>query len=190
MIVVFGASGNTGGVAARSLLERGESVRVVGRSAERLAALGKLGADVVEADLQKAEDVRRALSGAQAAYLLIPPNLGAADYRAYQGAVARSLLEGLQGSQCRSVVLLSSVGAEHEAGTGPIVGLHRLEKALGRLDNTVVLSIRAGFFMENFFMNLPTIRDNGILPAPAPPEAPLTLIAAPDIGARRCPAPR
>jgi uncharacterized protein YbjT (DUF2867 family) len=183
MIVVFGASGNTGGAASRSLLARGESVRAVGRSRERLSALAELGAEVVEADLQNASDVRRALGGADAAYLIIPPNMGAPDFRAYQGTVARSLVEGLEGSDCQSVVLLSSMGAEHEAGTGPIVGLHRLEKSLASIKDTGVLSLRAGYFMENFFMNLQMIEAQGILAAPAPAEAPLTLIAAPDIGA-------
>jgi uncharacterized protein YbjT (DUF2867 family) len=183
MIVVFGASGNTGNAAAKSLLARGESVRAVGRSRERLSALGRLGAEVVEADLEKAADVRRALGGAQAAYWLIPPNPGAPDFRAYQAAVTRSLIEGIQGSGCQAVVLLSSLGAQHEAGTGPIVGLCHLEKALARVPDTRVLSLRAGYFMENFFMNLQTIRSQGVLAAPAPAEAPLSLIAAPDIGA-------
>ena len=158
MIVVFGASGNTGGAASRSLLARGKSVRAVGRSRERLSALAELGAEVVEADLQNASDVRRALGGADAAYLIIPPNMGAPDFRAYQGTVARSLVEGLEGSDCQSVVLLSSMGAEHEAGTGPIVGLHRLEKSLASIKDTGVLSLRAGYFMENFFMAIPGYR--------------------------------
>jgi uncharacterized protein YbjT (DUF2867 family) len=165
------------------LLARGERVRVVGRNRGRLSALAALGAEVLEADLQSGADVRRALGGTDAAYLLIPPNLGAPDFPAYQGAVAQSLSEGLEGSGCRSVVLLSSMGAEHEAGTGPVVGLHRLERSLARLQDICVLSLRAGYFMENFFMNLPMIQTQGVLAAPAPAEAPLALIAAADIGA-------
>ena len=49
MYVVLGATGNTGSVAAKTLLERGEKVRVVGRDAGRLAQLTQLGAESVAA---------------------------------------------------------------------------------------------------------------------------------------------
>ena len=38
MYVVLGATGNTGSMAAKKLLERGEKVRVVGRDAAKLAS--------------------------------------------------------------------------------------------------------------------------------------------------------
>ena len=43
MYVVMGATGNTGSVAARKLLERGEKVRAVGRDAGKLAQMFPLG---------------------------------------------------------------------------------------------------------------------------------------------------
>ena len=42
MIAIMGASGNTGMRIARLLLEGGEKVRALGRSAERLAPLQEL----------------------------------------------------------------------------------------------------------------------------------------------------
>ena len=45
MIVVLGATGNTGSVVAQRLLDAGESVRVVSRSRERLQPLVDAGAE-------------------------------------------------------------------------------------------------------------------------------------------------
>ena len=42
--VVLGATGNTGQVVAEEVLKDGQSVRVVGRSADKLAKLTELGA--------------------------------------------------------------------------------------------------------------------------------------------------
>jgi uncharacterized protein YbjT (DUF2867 family) len=103
------------------------------------------------------------------------------DFRAYQKRVTRSVVDALASSKCRKVAILSSMGAEHAAGTGPIVGLHELEQGLRGLAIDV-LAIRAGFFMENMLTNIGLIRGQGVLGAPAPAEAPMTLIASHDIG--------
>jgi uncharacterized protein YbjT (DUF2867 family) len=182
MIVIFGATGNTGGEAAQKLLADKYKVRVVGRSRDKLRKLSNLGAEAVEADLANSNDVGRALEGATVAYLLIPPNMAVADFRAHQQLVTKSLVTALTASKCRKVVLLSSLGAEHASGTGPVVGLYELEQQLKQIRNLDVLSIRAGYFMENFLGNIQMIISKGIFGAPAPAEAPLSLIAAADIG--------
>jgi uncharacterized protein YbjT (DUF2867 family) len=182
MIVVFGATGRTGGEAARALSERGTKVRWVVRSAARLSALGDEAVDGFVADLEDAGAVERALTGAESAYLLIPPNFGVDDFRGYQRRCVTSLSEGLRRSGVEYVVLLSSLGADHPAGTGPIVGLHELEQELRGIAGLNVLSVRAGYFMENFLMNVGMVRSMGILGTPAPADAPMALIAAADIG--------
>ncbi len=183
MIVIFGATGNTGSVAARELLGKGSRLRVVGRSRQRLASLEKHGAQAVEADLEDGASVRRALEGAEAAYVLIPPNFAAADFRAYQDRVARIIGDAVEASGCPRVVMLSSLGAQHSQGTGPIVGLYQLEKTLRALESVEVLAIRAGYFMENFLTDVGAVKEQGVLAAPGPADAPLSLIAAADIGA-------
>lgn len=182
MIAIFGATGNTGGEAARQLLVNSRPVRVIGRQKSRLADLAKAGGEAVQADLESPEDVARALDGVEAAYLMIPPNFAVEDFRAYQKLVARNMSSAVRGSHCRKVVVLSSLGAQHPSGTGPIVGLYELEQQLRAVPGLDVLSIRAGFFMENFLGNVDMVRSMGVLGAPAPAEAPLYLIAAADIG--------
>lgn len=182
MIVIFGATGNTGGEAARQLLAGKHQVRVIGRSVSKLERLKELGAEVVEADVESLADAKRALEGATVAYLLIPPNMAVADFREYQRRVVKNLVEAVAASSCRKVVLLSSLGANHPSGTGPIVGLHEFEQQLKLVAGLNVLSIRAGYFMENFLGNVGMVKAMRIFGAPAPAEASLSLIAAADIG--------
>ena len=182
MHVIFGVTGKTGGVAARALAADGRKVRGVGRNAERLRPFVELGIEATTADVEDAASVQRALTEAEAAYLLIPPNLVVDDFRAYQRRAGEALAEGVRQASIRHVVFLSSLGAEHPAGTGPIVGLHELEQRLRHIPHLNVLSIRAGFFMENLLMQIDTLRSMGVLGSPAPGAAPLALIAAADIG--------
>jgi uncharacterized protein YbjT (DUF2867 family) len=182
MIVVFGSTGNTGKVATEALVERGEPVRAVGRNRAKLEPLAKLGAEPWTLDLEDAESVTRALQGARSAYLLIPPNLAIEDFVAYQGRVIEALVHGVREARVGHVVVLSSLGADHAQGTGPIVGLYRLEQALRTLPGLNALFVRAGSFMENFLLNVGLIQTRGINGSAAPPDAPMELIATADIG--------
>jgi uncharacterized protein YbjT (DUF2867 family) len=182
MITVFGASGNTGGAAAAHLLKSGKKVRVVGRRREKLAALVKAGAESCVGDIEDARFVREALSGAEAAYLLVPPNMATDDFRAYQKRVVDALGSGIEAAGVRHVVLLSSIGAHHSEGTGPIVALHEFEERLKKMGGCHALFLRAGFFMENVFMGLGSIKAQGIYGGPMPAEAAVQMIAAADIG--------
>jgi uncharacterized protein YbjT (DUF2867 family) len=182
MITVFGASGNTGGAAAAHLLKSGKKVRAVGRQREKLAKLMAAGAEGCVGDIEDAAFVREALGNAEAAYLLIPPNMATDDFRAYQGRVSDALLAGIRANGVRHAVLLSSIGAHHAEGTGPIVALHHFEKRLMELPGLDVLFLRAGFFMENVLMGLASVKAQGVYAGPMPPEAGVPMIASRDIG--------
>lgn len=182
MICVFGASGNTGGAAAAHLLSTGKKVRAVARHRDKLEALTKAGAELCVGSMEDKGLVREALAGVEAAYLLVPPNMGTSDFRAYQDRVADALATGVEAAGVRHVALLSSVGAHHPAGTGPIVGLHHFENRLRKIPGLNALLIRAGMFMENVFMSMATIKTQGVYGSPIPPDAPVPFIAAADIG--------
>jgi uncharacterized protein YbjT (DUF2867 family) len=183
MITVFGASGNTGGVAAARLLKSGQKVRVVGRQREKLAALTQAGGESCVGNVEDAGFVKEALAGAEAAYVLIPPNMAVDDFRAYQMRVVDALASGVEAAGLRHVVLLSSIGAHHSEGTGPIVALHQFENRLKKIAGLSALFLRAGFFMENILMGLGTIKAQGIYGAAMPADVPMPIIASSDIGA-------
>ena len=104
------------------------------------------------------------------------------DFRAYQNRVVDALASGIERAKVGHVVLLSSIGAHHSSGTGPIVAVHEFENRLRGVPNLNALFLRAGFFMENVFFGLDTIKAQGIYGGPMPAEAAVPMIASADIG--------
>lgn len=182
MFVIFGASGNTGSVAAAKLLERGQPVRAIGRTRVKLANLEKAGAEVMTGDMEDAAFVRSALTGAKAAYLLIPPNFATDDFRGYQKRITENLAAAVETTNLQHAVVLSSMGAEHAAGTGPIVGLHELEERIKRIPSINALYLRAGYFMHNLLSGLRLMKTQEIYASPLPVSAPMSLVFPADIG--------
>lgn len=66
MITVMGATGHTGSAIARRLLDAGEKVRALGRSAAKLDGLRSLGAEAVVGDMTDPAFLTEACSGADA----------------------------------------------------------------------------------------------------------------------------
>ena len=182
MIVITGATGNTGRPAAEGLLEKGEKIRVIGRDAKKLEPLAGRGAEGFVGDVQDADAMTRAFQSADATYLVIPQAMERDDLRAYQERISDAYAKAVATSRVPFVVTLSSIGAQHASGTGPIVGLHNLEHKLNDIPGVNVLHIRAGYFMENLLMSIPAIKSMGFLPGGEPGDSPTPMIATKDIG--------
>jgi uncharacterized protein YbjT (DUF2867 family) len=182
MYAIIGATGNTGHVVAEHLLEAGLPVRVIGRSEERLSRFVERGAEAAVGDVADAEFVARACDGAGGVYALIPP-LYHVDLREWQRKAGRSLVAGIRTAGVPYVVNLSSVGAQHHEGTGPIAGLREQEDRLNELSETNVLHLRPGWFMENLYMMMEGVRTMGALALPVRGDVPIPMIATRDIGA-------
>ena len=182
MYAVIGATGNTGRVVAENLLAAGLPVRVIGRTEDRLATFVEQGAEAAVGDVSDAEFIARVCDGVGGVYHLIPPRYDM-DLRAWQTEAGEALLAGIRDAGVPYVVNLSSVGAQHHEGTGPIAGLREQEDRFNELTETNVLHLRPAFFMENFYMMFDAIRGMGVLGMPIPGDIPLAMIATQDIGA-------
>ena len=183
MFVILGASGHTGSVVAGTLLKKREKVRVVGRNKERLGSLVRQGAEAFVADASDPQALTKAFEGARGAYSLIPPNRSAPDFRSYQDRVSGAIAQALENARVKHVVALSSTGADKESGTGPVVGLHQMERRLNQIQGLNVLHIRAGYFMENTLPQASLVRNLGTTAGPVRADLPLPMIATRDIGA-------
>jgi uncharacterized protein YbjT (DUF2867 family) len=182
MYAITGASGNTGSVIARTLLDHGKQVRVIGRNADHLRQFTSRGAEAVIAEITDTAKLARAFTGAEAVYAMIPPNVAAPDVYAYDDAVINSLAEAIAQAHVRHAVVLSSFGADKNSGTGLVLALYRLEQALLRIPNLNTLSLRAGYFMENTLSQVGAIHSTGNLAGPLHANLKLPLIATRDIG--------
>ena len=97
MYVVTGATGNTGRVIAETLLAKGKKVRAIGRNAQHLQPLVEKGAEAFVGSVTEGSAIARAFQGAQAAYVLIPPNYTAEHFRTYQKVPAPRVPEPVAG---------------------------------------------------------------------------------------------
>lgn len=183
MYAITGATGNTGSVIAHHLLTRGQKVRAIGRDLNRLRPLVALGAEPFTADLADPTRLTKAFSGTQAVYAMIPPSMTSEDYRAYQDQVVDAIATAVEASGVKFVVSLSSIGADKPDKTGPVVGLHRLEQRLNRIQGINILHLRAGYFMENTLAQASIIPVAGAASGPLRPNLKLPMIATRDIGA-------
>lgn len=182
MYAVVGASGNTGGATARALLSSGAAVRAVVRDASRAQALKDLGAEVSIADLDDAASLARAFEGARAAYVLNPPAYADPDLFARARSVAGNVAEAVRRSGLPRLVVLSSMGAHLESGSGNIGTNRVFERTLGALACETVF-LRPAYFMENWAWVAPVAAQAGVLPSfLLPTDRPVPMVAAADIG--------
>jgi uncharacterized protein YbjT (DUF2867 family) len=181
MYAITGATGNTGSRIAERLLEKGEKVRVIGRNLERLKPLADKGAEPFVGSLEDAGAMKSAFAGAKAAYLMVPPNPARADFIGYQTSVARNYARALTENGVKHAVNLSSYGAHLLEGLGVVSGLGRCEQILNETKGVSILHLRPGFFMENNFMSIPTIKSRGVAGGTLKGDIPLPWIATRDV---------
>lgn len=168
-IAVTGATGHVGAVVVERLRDAGHEVRGVSR-----------GGGVSIDDVVK---LRRAFAGADAAFLMIPPDMKAPDPRRRANDLGARLAEAVKAAGVRRVVFLSSMNAHLKEGTGPILGLHDMEERLNGLDIPQLVHLRPSYFMENHLQGVGFIARQGVYGTAVRPEAALPMIAAADVGA-------
>jgi len=181
MFVVVGATGNTGSAVADTLLSRKQPVRIVVRSAEKGAAWKAKGAEIAVASLDDVSALTKAFEGAKGAYLLVPPNYGAAAWLADQRVRMDRVAEAVKKSGIGHVVFLSSVGGHIAEGTGPIGAARYGEQVLGKAVHNLTI-LRPCYFMDNWAPVLGAAKGQGVLPTFIAPQAMVPMISTRDIG--------
>jgi uncharacterized protein YbjT (DUF2867 family) len=182
MYAITAATGHTGSFVAKKLLARGQRIRAIGRNEERLQPLIHLGAEPCICDVTDSASLTKAFAGIKAAYVVIPPEPTSKNYRAFQDHVTDTVASALAAANVEFAVALSSVGADKSNKTGPVVGLHNMEKRLNMIDGLNVLHLRAGYFMENTLAQVNIIHAMDNAAGPVRPDLKVAMIAADDIG--------
>lgn len=183
MYVIAGASGNIGKIVARELLSQGKKVKVIGRNGGHLTALVDKGAEPIIGDIADGAFLKKAFSGAEAVFILLPPNPKSTDFRAYQNTLSDNYVEAIKAGGVKYVVLLSSIGAHLRHGAGPIDGLGYLEEKLATLKNVNVLYLRPSYFMENLFTQVDIIKQAGIAGSALKADLRFPMVSLADVGA-------
>jgi uncharacterized protein YbjT (DUF2867 family) len=181
MFVIAGATGNTGGVVASTLLAQGKAVTVLVRDARKAESWREKGAQVAAASLEDTHALAKALVGAEGAYFLIPPNYTAADALGYGFRIGEALAAAVNTSGIPHVVLLSSIGAQHAQGTGPIRSLHHAESVFWPVAKNLTI-LRAGYFLQNWASGVDGVQNQGVLHNFLMPERKIPMVSTADIG--------
>ncbi|UOQ97942.1 NmrA family NAD(P)-binding protein [Hymenobacter sp. 5317J-9] len=183
-ITVLGATGNIGTALVHHLIGQGHHVTAVARPSARLDALQQAGATTQAGDAHDVAFLTEALRGADAAFLMIPPNVTAPDVLAHMQQIGEATARAVRDAGVRQVVHLSSIGAEQPAGTGPVVGLHHQEARLNAIAGLAVAHLRPAYFMENLLANVGMVQHMGIIGSATRPDVAFPMVATRDIAAK------
>jgi uncharacterized protein YbjT (DUF2867 family) len=185
-IAITAPTGHIGSRLVENLLNKGgHELTLLCRHPEKVKQFTDKGAKAVQGDLSDGEYVVRATEGADLLFWLTPPKFDEPDFRAYQNRMGDIAAEAVRKNHIQRVVHLSSIGAQHADGTGPIAGLHDIELKLNAAAEDVsgsVTHLRPASFYENYFMSLDGIKSQGAVYMPVPGDARMAMIATRDIG--------
>ena len=161
MYVITGITGQVGGTVARTLLAAGKNVRAVVRDASRGGEWLRQGCELALADMRDAAALTRAFKGAEAVFVLLPPNFDPSPDFLESRYIVSTLRSALETAQPAKVVCLSTIGAQ-ASQSNLLRQLSDMEQQLGQLPMPVAF-LRAGWFMENSLWDIAPARDEGVL---------------------------
>lgn len=170
IIAVTGATGHVGKVVVQKLREAGHEVRKISRKS-----------GVPDDDLIA---LTNALYGADAAFLMIPPDFKALNLRKRSDELGAKMASAVKAAGIKRVVFLSSLDAHISEHTGPILGLHDMEERLNALDIPELTHLRPAYFMENHLGGVEYIAHHGSYGTALRPDIAIPMIATIDIGAK------
>ena len=175
LILVTGATGKTGFVTAKALLEKGYPVRALVRGAsEKADGLKSLGAEIAVGNFHDTESLENAMEGVERAYLLYPP-----EDRLLEGTA--NFIVAATGKGVKAVVNMSQMQA-YKPHRSPLTQQHWLAEQMLNLTDMTVVHLCPPFFAEMLYlMNAGNILQEGkmYLPHGDARHAPIT---ADDIG--------
>ena len=159
LYVITGLTGKIGGVLARTLLAANQPVRAVVRDADKGAVWVAQGCEVALAEMHDEVALTAAFEGAEAAFVLPPPNFDPAPGFPEARAFATATRNALVSSNISKVVYLSTIGAQ--ATEENLLTQHTISEEIFRTLPIPVTFFRPAWFMENSSWDVAPARNNG-----------------------------
>jgi uncharacterized protein YbjT (DUF2867 family) len=174
MILVTGATGNTGRSVVQQLVAMGAPVRALVRNRAKAADLLPAGVDIAVADLGKPETLGRPLTGVHKAYLM-----SSADPE--QVTLHAHFIRAASRAGVSHVVRQSVRGADAESGI-KLARWHAISQKALEDSGMAWTHLQPVYNMQNFLRFAPTIRSQGAFYAPMR-EGAVTMVDAHDVAA-------
>jgi uncharacterized protein YbjT (DUF2867 family) len=181
MIVVTTPTGHIGSRLAKNLAEREEPLRVIARDPSRLAPLIQERAEVFAGSHADPAVLDAALAGADAYFLIVPPDRTADSVEGHYLEYARQARAAVERSGVGHVVGISTMGGGTEPAGHLSAGL-AMDGVIGE-SGAAYRAIAPPFFMENLLGQIDALRA-GVLALPGEPDRILPVVASDDLAAR------
>lgn len=179
-IVITTPTGNIGSRVLQQLVQTDAEISVIVRQPEKLAEPIRNRVTVHQGTLNDATLVANAFKGAKAVLWVTPGDVTQVDVKAYSTELGKVAAAAIKQNNVPYVVNISSAGAQLPHA-GPVSGLGIVERLFNETAQNIV-HLRPGFFMENFLMDVASIKQDGALYYPLPSETSFPMIATKDIG--------
>ena len=150
MILLTGVTGKTGGETAKQLLQKGARLRALVRDEARAADLRAAGVELVVGDVSDADTVRRALKGAEKAFLTLPNGR-------HQLEQEKQFTDLAVAAGVKHLVKMSSMEAVAHAET-PIPRAHWAVEEYIRGSGLTWTMVKPNFFMQNLLSSAGSIK--------------------------------
>jgi uncharacterized protein YbjT (DUF2867 family) len=158
MILLTGATGQTGRHLVAELLRRGAPVRALARDTSAAHRILGPGVEIVEGNLDHRETLDAALKGIERVYLLAPPQPQLA-------AMEAGVIEAASRAGVRQVVKHSAIDASPNARS-EVARMHFAGEQMLAASGLPYTIVRGSMFMQNFLMFAPSIVAQGLLALP------------------------
>ncbi|UOE45839.1 NmrA family NAD(P)-binding protein [Agromyces larvae] len=180
MIVITTPTGTIGASVAESLYADELPLRVIARDPSALAQTLRSDADVIAGSHSDPIVLDAALSGADAVFVLVPPDLAAVDVAEHYLGFARPIARAVRDHGVPRVVAVSSLGRGFAGPAGMLSAAWAMDEVL-ESSGAAYRSLQPAFFMENLLHQASLIREQGVFVLPAEPDRPLAAAATADI---------
>jgi uncharacterized protein YbjT (DUF2867 family) len=180
MIVITTPTGTIGAAVADYLRAAGAPLRLIARDPSRIPETLREHADVVAGSHADPAVLKAALTGADALFVLVPPNFRAPDVTEHYLGFARAAADAVRAHGVPRLVAVSSLGRGFPGPAGLLSAAWAMDAVL-ESSGAAYRSLQPPFFMENLLHQAELIRDQGMFVLATDPDTPLAAVATTDI---------
>ncbi|MGC8775304.1 MAG: NmrA family NAD(P)-binding protein [Chlorobaculum sp.] len=179
--VITGSLGHISKPLATQLSKEGHAVTIISSNTERTKEIEAIGAKAAIGSVEDTGFLTETFRGADAVFTMVPPNMNAADWKAWIAGIGKNYVAAIKESGVKHVVNLSSIGAHMVENCGPVSGLSQVELAMDEMKGVNVHHLRAGYFYTNFLTSIGQIKNQGVITGNYMPDLKMVLVHPADI---------
>jgi uncharacterized protein YbjT (DUF2867 family) len=180
-IAIAAASGNIGRRTAEKVVQAGAETILLSRRPEQVADLVAQGAIVKSISSDDTQGLIAATKNVDALFWLTPPKLDVPSLSDWYTQTAMAGASAVRENGIKRVVNISSIGAGAKPSLGTVSLVGDVE-AIFNQTGANILHLRPGYFMENFFTQVDSIRQDNTVSFPYPDDHDIPWISTDDIG--------